>query len=168
MSPEPTQVVTGVISVEHQDTLPETALQEVDPAPPDLYPGLHLTCQNSPLPLRVRQQEGTVLALLVPCSYLELSMREQLAVVNWSWAEYTYAVFLTLDHKSPPLLRVSSISTPRRLCLVQNTSSCRRSWLERIFNIDVRIPAGMITTVATALVTEDHNLVKTQLSLLSP
>lgn len=75
MSPEPTQVVTGVISVEHQDTLPETALQEVDPAPPGPLPGLHLTCQNSPLPLRVRQQEGTVLALLVPCSYLELSMR---------------------------------------------------------------------------------------------
>ena len=160
MSPEPTQVVTGVISVEHQDTLPETALQEVDPA-------LHLTCQTSPLPLRVRQQEGTVLALLVPCSYLELSMREQLAVVNWSWAEYTYAVFLTLDHKSPPLLRVSSISTPRRLCLVQYTSSCRKSWLERIFKIDVRIPAAMITTVATALVTEDHNPVKTQLSLPS-
>ena len=33
MSPEPTQVVTGVISVEHQDTLPETTLQEVDPTP---------------------------------------------------------------------------------------------------------------------------------------
>ena len=75
VGPEPTQVVTGVISVEHQDTLPETALQEVDPA-------LNLTCQTSPLPLRVRQQEGTVLALLVPCSYLELSMREQLVVVN--------------------------------------------------------------------------------------
>ena len=44
-----------------------------------------MTRQTSPPPhlqLRGRQQEGTVLAHLVPRSYLELSMREQLEVVQ--------------------------------------------------------------------------------------
>ena len=83
-SPDLTQVATGVISVEHQDTLPEIAQQEVDPRPSGTSPpGLHLTSQTSPpLLLRVRRQEGTVLAHLVPRSYLELSMREQLEVVH--------------------------------------------------------------------------------------
>ena len=85
-SPDLTQVVTGVISVEHQDTMLEIAQQEVDPRPSGTSPpGLHLTRQTSPSPsllLRVRRQEGTVLAHLVPRSYLELSMREQLEVVQ--------------------------------------------------------------------------------------
>ena len=41
-------------------------------------------------------------------------MREQLEVAQSllrSWEEYMYTVFLTLDHKSPPSLRVSLIST---------------------------------------------------------
>ena len=47
--PRPTQVVTGVISVEHQDTLPGIVQQEVDPHPSGTSPlGLHLTCQTSP------------------------------------------------------------------------------------------------------------------------
>ena len=83
-SPDLTQVVTGVISVEHQDTLPEIAQQGVDPRPSGTSPpGLHLTRQTSPpLLLRVRRQEGTVLAHLLPRSYPELSMREQLEVVQ--------------------------------------------------------------------------------------
>ena len=48
-SPDLTQVVTGVISVEHQDTLPEIAQQGVDPRPSGTSPpGLHLTRQTSP------------------------------------------------------------------------------------------------------------------------
>ena len=60
------------------------AQHEVDPCPSGTSPpGLHLTRQTSPpLLLRVRRQEGTVLAHLVPHSYLELSMREQLEVVQ--------------------------------------------------------------------------------------
>ena len=43
------QVATGVISVEHQDTLPGIAQQEVDPRPFGTSPpGLHLTRQTSP------------------------------------------------------------------------------------------------------------------------
>ena len=67
----------------------EIAQQEVDPHHSGTSPpGLHLTRQTSPISppppllLRVRRQEGTVLAHLVPRSYLELSMREQLEVVQ--------------------------------------------------------------------------------------
>ena len=73
-SPDLTQVVTGVISVEHQDTLLEIAQQEVDPRPSGTSPpGLHLTRQTSPHPLllRVRRQEGTVLAYLVTLTMLK-------------------------------------------------------------------------------------------------
>ena len=81
-------MVTGVISAEPQDSLPENAQQEVDPRPSGTSPsGLHMTRQTSSPPpphlqLRGGQQEGTVLAHLVPRSYLELSMREQLEVVQ--------------------------------------------------------------------------------------
>jgi len=78
------QVVTGAISLEDQNTLPETAQNEVDPRPFQMLPpDFHLTQQTTPplLP-RVRKLEVTVLAHLVPPSYLELAMREQLEVVQ--------------------------------------------------------------------------------------
>ena len=58
-SPDLTQVVTGVISVEHQDTLPEIAQQKVDPRPSGTSPpGLHLTSQTSPPPAAASQAAG--------------------------------------------------------------------------------------------------------------
>ena len=54
-SPELMQMVTSVISVEHQDTARNCNARSRPPPLQNLNPGLHLTCQTKTNPLQLSQ-----------------------------------------------------------------------------------------------------------------